>query len=346
MNALEIAKFLIDETTKKNGKKCTSEEMTDAIAKTCAREFPTTDEALIRQALKLANDILAADVMFKLRAIEPVNITGLDMASPENGEPICERVRPTDLYVDPAYQRNIGSRGLTQIRKIIEAWDWNKFKPPICAYAEHDNKTVLKVLDGQHTAIAAASHPEIVFIPVMIVEAGATSSQAAAFVGQNTERLGVTALQLHQSALVARDLDALTIDYVCKQAGVVILRHPGAGGAARPGETVSITAITELIKKRGNEPSRDILQLLVKARFAPILKPQIKAVELLMSDDEYREYFKPDDLVDAMTGSWAADLDAAKQLALTHKWALWKALAITWFRKTKKIRQPAAGRAA
>jgi len=130
--------------------------------------------------------------MTNLRAIEPISITDLDTAEPETGEPICERVDPKSLFVDPAYQRNIGERGLRQIRRIIEAWCWTKFKPPICAYAEEDGRTVLKVLDGQHTAIAAASHPHIDMIPVMIVEAAETAAQAAAFVGQNTQRVAVT----------------------------------------------------------------------------------------------------------------------------------------------------------
>lgn len=341
MNAIEIAKYLIAEVTKKTGNKGTADETVDAVAKLCAREFPTADEDLIRNAIKIANDILRADVSFKLRRIEPVSLTGLDIATPENGEPICERVNPAALYVDPAYQRAIGARGLRQIRKIVEAFDWNKFKPPICAYAEHDGTTVLKVLDGQHTAIAAASHPEIDFIPIMIVEAAATSQQAAAFVGQNTERLGVTPLQLHQSALVAHDVDAMTIDLVCQEAGVTVLRHPGPSGACKPGETVSINAITALINKRGNVKSREILGVLAKARFAPIIKDQIRAAELLLTHEEYCTVLKAEDLVAAISMGWPTDLDAAKQLALAQKWPLWRALAIAWFRKTKKSRATA-----
>ncbi|TCQ28244.1 hypothetical protein [Rhizobium sp. PP-CC-3G-465] len=346
MNAIEIAKFLLDDAAKQTGKKCTGADMIDAVAKTCAREFPDTNRELLREAITIANRVLKVDQNFALRHIQPVSLTGLDIATPENGQPICEVVRPESLMVDPSYQRSIGARGLSQIRKIIEAFDWNKFKPPICAYAEHDGQTVLKVLDGQHTAIAAASHPAIDFIPVMIVDASATSSQAAAFVGQNTERLGVTPLQLHQSGLVAHDLDAITIDIICKQAGVNILRHPGPGGKSRPGDTVSINSISELINKRGNETSRIILTVLAQGGFAPILKPQIKAVELLLTHDEYRDSITPDALTAAIQGTWATDLDEAKQLSVTHKWPLWRALAIHWFRKTKKVRGAAVGKAA
>jgi hypothetical protein len=344
MTPLEIAKYLIDEVTKTTARKGTKDDLVNAVAKLCAKEFPDTDREVIGRAIELANDILGKEYDFKIRRIEPIGIVGLDIASPENGEPICERVNPAMLYVDPAYQRNIGARGLRQIKKIVESFDWNRFKPPICCYAEAEGQTVLKVLDGQHTAIACASHPEIDFIPIMIVEAPHTFEQAAAFVGQNTERLQVTPLQLHQSALVARDLDALTVDIVCKQAGVTILRT-STNDRYKAGETISVNAIQTLINTHGNEVARDVLTVLARARFAPILKPQIKAVELLMTNEEYCNDFKVDDLVTAIYGSWPHDQDAAKQLAITHKWTFWKALAIVWYRKVKKNRT-SVGRAA
>jgi hypothetical protein len=163
-----------------------------------------------------------------LRPIQPISIDDLDTAEPETGEPICERIDPKTLFVDPSYQRQISERGLLQIRKIIEAFDWTKYKPPVCAYADHDGATVLKVLDGQHTAIVAASHPNIDMIPVMIVEAADTASQAAAFSGQNTNHLGVTALQKHRADIVAGDDDALTVEQVCGRAHVVVLTSPRA----------------------------------------------------------------------------------------------------------------------
>lgn len=339
MTPLEIAKFLLDEAAKITGRKGTKDDTVNAIAKVVAKEFPTTERATIEQALRLANDIIGKDSLYKLRKIEAVNVTGLDISSPANGEPICERVNPAALYVDPAYQRQIGARGLRQIRQIIEDWNWNRFKPPICAYAEDEaGVTVLKVLDGQHTAIAAASHPEIDFIPIMIVEAAATSLQAEAFVGQNTQRLQVTALQLHQSALVARDLDAMKIDMLCQQAGVTIMRQPRANGSYQPGETISINAVNSLVGRRGNEKSREILEVLAKAKFAPILKDQIRAVEELMTKEEFCAVLKPADIAAGITGAWLNDIDEAKQISLANKWPLWKALAITWFRKTKKGR--------
>ncbi|KQQ70896.1 hypothetical protein ASF70_18790 [Rhizobium sp. Leaf321] len=252
-------------------------------------------------------------------------------------------VDPALLFVDPSYQRSIGERGLKQIRRIVEAWDWNKFKPPACSYAEHDGQTVLKVFDGQHTAIAAASHPEITEIPVMIHEAKETAAQAAAFVGQNTNRLGVTPLQLHQAALVAGDEDALTVAQVCDRAGVRILRFSTKNFTA--GDTVAINVINGLVDKRGAMKARIILEVLVKAGMAPVVAPQIKAVEALLTDPEYCNDITPENLTAAIAGSWLVDHDDAKQLQLAHKWPFWRALAIHWFRNTKKSR-PAAGRIA
>ena len=324
-----------------------SEQRAEIIARIVASEFPGADEISVMVAIKAVNDRIRTGAfrpVDSLRAIEPINLAGLDVGDPENGEPICERVDPKTLFVDPSYQRDIGERGLRQIRQILEAWDWNRFKPPICAYAEHGGEAVLKVLDGQHTAIAAASHPEIDWIPVMICEARETAAQAAAFVGQNTQRLNVTPLQLHQAALVARDDDALTIDQVCTKAGVRVLQYSVKN--FEPGDTVAINAIAKLVDARGAMKARIVLEVLAKAKLAPILAPQIKAVELLLTDDEYRHAITPEALAEAITGSWLVDHDEGKRIALSHKWPFWKALAIHWFRNTKKTKPATAGRAA
>jgi hypothetical protein len=42
----------------------------------------------------------------------------------------------------------------------VANWDWRRFKPPVVARTA----TGLEVIDGQHTAIAAASHPDVLQI--------------------------------------------------------------------------------------------------------------------------------------------------------------------------------------
>jgi hypothetical protein len=274
-----------------------------------------------------------------IRPIAPVSIAGLEPNKPTTGLPIFELVKPTDLYVDPAYQRNISEKGARQIRRIIETFDWAKFKPPICAFSDHQGKPLLKVLDGQHTAIAAASNPHIDLIPVMIVEAETTIAQAEAFIGQNTQRLGVTTLQLHQAVLAAADEDAQTLELVCARASVKVLRttnsHTGTGSR----QTIAIKQIEALISRRGAKVAREILEVLADAERGPLTAPQIKAVELLMTDPEYRDKFEPADLTTAIVDLLFTAEDEAKIFAATHKVQFWKALAIVWFRKCKKRRQ-------
>lgn len=277
-----------------------------------------------------------------LRRIEPVSISGLTPHAPSTGQPIMEYVNPRSLYIDPAYQRSIGERGLKQIRKIIENFEWSKFKLPTCCYSENfKQETVLFVLDGQHTAIACASHPDIQTIPVQIVEAATVQEQAEAFIGLNTERLGVTSLQLHQAATVAGDAMALRMEEVCRKTEVRILRGTPGGGKFKAHETVAVQAISALVLRRGDEMAVRVLDVLSRAQLAPITAPHIKAVDLLLTDPEYCSLIDDADLITTIIGMKLTGEDEAKVFASAHKLPVWKALAITWFKKCKKRRPPA-----
>ncbi|RWE26629.1 MAG: hypothetical protein EOS41_05715 [Mesorhizobium sp.] len=277
--------------------------------------------------------------MSNIRPIAPVDVAGLKPATPTTGLPICELVDPQTLFVDGAYQRSIGENGLRQIRRMIQRFCWTRFKPPICAYGRHEGRTVLMVLDGQHTAIAAASNPNIGRIPVMIVEAPETAAQAAAFVGQNTDRLGVTPLQLHQAAVVAQDEDALTVEQVCQRAGVAVLKGPAGNGRYRARETIAVNTISGLVQRQTAMGARRILEVLANAELAPITGHHIRAAEFLMTDRDYCLKFEPSDLTVAIGELFLSAEDDAKVFCHGHSGVpFWKALAVTWFRKTKKKR--------
>jgi hypothetical protein len=247
-------------------------------------------------------------------------------------------ISPIDLYVDPAYQRDVSEKGLKQIRRIVERFDWTKFKPPVCAYAEQDGKKILKVLDGQHTAIAAASNPFVKMIPVMIVEAEDTISQAKAFIGQNSDRVGVTHLQMHQAALAAADEDAQTLELTCARANVKLLRSTNSYVGDGSRQTIAVKSIQALISRHNSKVAREVLEVLADAERGPLTATQIKAVEMLMTEPEYREAINPEDLTAAIIDLLYTAEEEAKLLAVTHKIKLWKALGITWFRKCKKRR--------
>lgn len=213
--------------------------------------------------------------------------------------------------------------------------------PCLCAFeTDDDGKEVLKIVDGQHTCIAAASHPNIHRVPVQIVEAPDQTSQASAFIGQNVDRLGVTKLQMHQAALTAGKEHALDIQHVCDRAGIkVLLTTPHRYDA---GDTVAITAISALVKKHTAMKARQILEVLAKANLAPVKDAHIKAAELLLTDPEYCEAFDPEDLTKEIETAGATAEHEAKVFAITHKVQFWKALASVWFKKTRKKRRAAA----
>lgn len=272
--------------------------------------------------------------------IRSVKISDLQPGIPKTGEPICERIDPRSLFVDRSYQRNVGERGIKQIREIIENFCWTKYKPPICAYAEHEGRTILKVLDGQHTAIAAAGNPHVDLIPVMIVDAPETQAQAQAFVGLNTRRLAVTPLQIHQASVAAGDPDALTVELVCANAGIKLVKSLAGGANYRPRETVAVASVRALVDRHSARGARQILEVLANADLAPITTHHIRAAEILMTHENYKNRFEPEDLSAAIGSMFLVAEGEAKMLAHSHRQPFTEALASVWFRKTKKKRRP------
>ncbi len=157
--------------------------------------------------------------------------------APPTPVPVVINVRPHELLVDPEYQRDLSERGLRLVRKIVAEWDWRKYHAPIVAMTDEGPR----VLDGQHTAIAAASHPDIHEIPVLLVEAPEQRDQASSFVALNRDRIGITTAQMHAAAVVAGDPAALAIERVCERAGVRVVNvQPGNG--LKPRDTMAVGA--------------------------------------------------------------------------------------------------------
>lgn len=277
-----------------------------------------------------------------LREIRPIDVSHLKLTPPATGEPIFERVDPRTLLVDGSYQRDLSPASLKLIERIAANWDWRRFKPPVVAFADGG----LQIIDGQHTSIAAASRPDIQAIPIMVVEAPAIEARAGAFIGHNKDRLAVSAMQLHHAAVAAGDLEALAIENVCHEAGVGLVRSPYGTYRYKVGESIAIGAIGTLIKAQGVARTRELLKVLVSAGLAPIRADHIKAVELLFSDPDYRDNLEPlpvggQDMATAIQISGEQAIKDAKVFAAAQAVPLWKALAITWFRKSRKRRKVA-----
>jgi hypothetical protein len=270
------------------------------------------------------------------RQIQAIPINGFEPGGSADGKPIFEWMSPADLLVDSDYQRDLSERSLKLIRRIVSNWDWKRFKSPVAVWTD----VGFEVIDGQCTAIAAATHPDIVQIPVMVVEAPEKQERAAAFIGHNRDRIAVTPAQLHVAAVTAGIEEAQAVDRVAKAAGVTLLRRQAAAGHYKPGETMAIGAVDWMVRLRGEESAAKVLHVLACSGVAPITSVQMKAADLLLNDPEYAGQMTNETLLNVIrTMGPKGQAEAAIFRAAHPTVPLWKALGITWFQNRRRVRK-------
>jgi ParB-like chromosome segregation protein Spo0J len=266
-----------------------------------------------------------------LRRIEPIPFP--DMVTPDLGErPSLEWVSPADLYVDDTYQRDLRRRSMVLIQKMMKEFAWNRVKPPIVVR----NGDKLHVVDGQHTAIVAATLG-IDAIPVFIVRAEAVDERARAFVGHNTDRVPVAPLDIYRALVAAGDPEALDVAAATQRAGVR-LRQINQTSIVAEGDCAAVGTIRQIVSKHGPMRARQILEVLVKAKRAPITAPEIKAVEFVVVS-------APEIDLESLARIIRIDSDAGLMAAQSHskvaRLPVWKALVERWRRSLKNVRSVA-----
>lgn len=266
------------------------------------------------------------------RPIAPIEINGFEPGGTPRALPIFEWVEPGTLLVDAGYQRDSSERSLKLVRKIVAGWDWAKFKSPVAVLTDAG----LELIDGQHTAIAAATHPSVEKIPVMIIEAPERADRAGAFISHNRDRIAVTRTQLHTAAIAAGEEEALAVQRVCAEAGVTILRVQPGSGRYPPATTMSVTAIAALIKARGEISAVKALSCLARGELAPINQTHIRAADVLLNDAEYSSQITSEALSATIQSMGRKVEDEAAVFRAAHpSVSMWKAMAICWFRNRR-----------
>ncbi|WP_259667099.1 DUF6551 family protein [Rhizobium lentis] len=280
------------------------------------------------------NASAAVSAAVALRTITPLDFPDLPRAAVPDWMPEVRLVKPAELVVDEGYQRGLSDRSIRLIRKIVAEWSWLAFKPPIVV--EVDAR--LHVIDGQHTAIGAVTHGGIPLIPVLVVRAEAVAERASAFVRHNRDRIQVTATQLHAALVAAGDEDALTMAQVCDRAGVTLLKNPPPFAKFKPGDSMAVSTIASVISRRHARGAREILEICVKGRAAPVSAILIRAVEHLLFATEYKGQIEPD-RISALLQAMPAQLETeAKRFAVERKVPLWRATASVIFMNRRKAR--------
>lgn len=276
-----------------------------------------------------------------LRPIEPIQLHDVGpLAAPPTAPPVFIDVDPRSLMVEPAYQRELTTKSLAAIRRIATGWDWRRFRPPVVVMTDEGGL----ILDGQHTAIAAASRPDLATIPVQLVEASEVAERALAFIGLNTGQLAHTAVGLHKAAVTGGDVTACAVDRICTAAGVTVR---GAFGGAKwnPGDTAAVRGVRDMLASVGERKAVQILQALAAAGLAPISATDMRAAEMLFTNPDYAENLNPleeggiADLASAILALGSDATREAKVFAKAQCVPLWRALGIVWFRKARKRRK-------
>lgn len=218
------------------------------------------------------------------RSIAPVKLPkGVKPKAPLTDLPSMRIVDPRSLRVEPSYQRDLSKKSVRLIRRIVENWSWSKFKPPICS----DTPFGLVVIDGQHTAIAAATHPEIDRIPVLVAKAEAVEDRAAAFVSHNRDRLAMSPLQVFHAEVAAGNGDAFTILKAAIAAGCEIPRSAPIKGTAKPGQATAISAFQRIFKTDGQATLARIFRIARLADAAPLASTLARALQILLKGEMF-----------------------------------------------------------
>jgi hypothetical protein len=261
-----------------------------------------------------------------LRSIKAMTVPDLKPATEFGPKPRAIWVAPTSLVVDGTYQRDLSERSIRLIRRTIETFRWNRYKPPI---AVQMGPATLHVIDGQHTAIIAATLkiPEIL---IMVVGADTVDERARAFVGHNLDRIKVTPFDIYRALLASGDADAVDVDNVCKRAGVRI-RHISPSSAIAEGDTAALGLVRGLVKRRGVIPARKVLQCLVKAKRAPITGAEILAADLIICEE--RKDIDLDALTAAIRIEGTDGLLKAHARAKTEGRPIFREVANRWLRR-------------
>ena len=236
--------------------------------------------------------------MTGLRKISPIAVPVAVVRATEFGaRPEFRWVGLDQLYVDAKYQRDLSRTSKRLILKIVANFAWRKMKPLIVVAIGEG----YHVVDGQHTAIAAATL-RIPELPVFVVDADVVEKRADSFVAHNRDRISVTLIDVFKAQVTARDEDALDVVNVCRRAGVTI-RVVNQQSKVSIGDTMAVGSIQGLVKRQGVQKARAVLEALVQGGRAPISAAEISAVEAAMC------LVRPTTTVDEMTRAIVAVSD-------------------------------------
>lgn len=217
------------------------------------------------------------------------------------------------LVINESYQRHLSEKSVTMIRRMVAAYDWGRVKALSVVETEPG---VYEVIDGQHTAIAAATHGGISELPCVITRGKGVQQRAADFVGLNRDRLVMTPTQVFFAELAAGDELAVEAAQGVTAGGGRILRYPPPFSRYQPGDAMCVGALKKLADEGGPPYVRRVTAICVAAKLAPIKGMIVKAVALLIWNTPHP---LPDETITDVLRTYGQDALIAEAIAIAKR---------------------------
>lgn len=220
----------------------------------------------------------------------------LPCAPPTGQLPVLQYLTPSQLSVDPTYQRKLdGTTSQKLIREIAQNWDWSLCLPLVVARRDSDSPQGggLFVVDGQHRHAAAALRGDIQVLPCVILEGSAVEVEARLFVRLNKQRRPISKLDEFRAAIAAGDAQACEIEDALARAGLRLAANTNPD-SWKPGEIANVGGLAQAWKMHGGAASALALEVLARAypgevlRFGGTIFPGLAGV--IAEDDDSTDF--------------------------------------------------------
>jgi len=174
----------------------------------------------------------------------PIDIADLDRVQQRDlVRPDLEWVPISAILIDDRYQRPLGPKNRTAIRRIAEIFDWAEFTPCLVAPLGGGQYALI---DGQHRTHAAALAGQDA-VPCLIVPMD-FARQARAFAAVNGRVTAISVFHIYRAALASGEPWALEARKVVEHAGGRLMTGNASSSAKKPGEIYCIGLIRKLVE--------------------------------------------------------------------------------------------------
>lgn len=217
--------------------------------------------------------------MFGFRKVLPLENVTIRGNNP-GPVPEVKFLSPEQLVINEEYQRDLSGTSILQIKKMATNFDWRSYKA--ITVAPTDEPGIYEVVDGQHTAIAAATNGNVPFLPAILMDAKTLEDKAGGFLGINRNRIALTPAAIYAAEVAAKDELAVCVEEALQETGAVILPLPKPKGKWKVGETIAIGAMKEIVRQYDQKRLVRVINILMEAQAAPITACLLKGVNLAL----------------------------------------------------------------